>query len=160
MRALETYELFLKQFFETLPEQLLENTVVYGRRVFHDPKGSKEWCEQNNITPHSFGLYLGEHRRGFEPSPYAIERASRYAKPEQKVILDEKGAWLFLCDRDSFGKAIQQGDPKRGSRVFVYDANKNILGYGVWLVDVLGRREQNKPVLANKLDMGARIRRK
>lgn len=152
--TLATYKEFLEKF-DVVSDEFLTDIVQNGKRLFHDPEHQKEWCDQNKLAPHSVGIFLGETKKDFQPTPYCYERISRHVNEE--VIVDAKGAWLFLCGRDIFGKAVKSGTPKLGTHVFLYDENHNLLGYGVWTADSLAK---NKPVIKNVHDKGVYLRRR
>lgn len=159
MRTLEAYKKFLAQFSQEENESLLANIVVQGRRLFHDVQHNDAYCKEHNIQPHSLGLYLGEAKRYFEPTPYCVGRLAEVSYPYQRAILDEKGAWMFLCGKDIFGNAVIDGEPEFNSPVFLYTEEGDNLGYGAWVVDELTPRNGSKVVIAHREDRGAYLRR-
>jgi ribosome biogenesis protein Nip4 len=154
MMTLAAYTTFTEQFVTPVPDELFADIVVQGKRVFHDPQHNKQWCDEHNITPHSVGIFLGETKHDFVPTPYCLDRISHHTEAE--AVIDAKGAWLFLCGRDLFGKAIKSGDQIAGTPVFVYDEQHNLLGYGVWTAAL----NKNKPAILHKSDRGVYLRRR
>jgi 60S ribosome subunit biogenesis protein NIP7 len=72
------------------------------------------------------GFYLGKVKRNkFIPSFSLLELIS--SKTDQKVIINSRASWLFLCGRDVFKKSIV--DLKYGY-VLVLNQENEILGYG------------------------------
>lgn len=155
-----SYAEFLSTFYRETPHNSLTHVIESGKRAYYDPKDNAAFAKQNKLDFFSVGRFLGEDKRGFQPSPFGVEHASTFASEKQKVVLDNKGAWLFLCGRDVFGRSILQGNPKRNKAVFLYDEQKNLLGYGVWVVDEITKREENKTVIEHRQDKGSYIRRK
>ncbi|MBR9702943.1 hypothetical protein GOV10_02830 [Candidatus Woesearchaeota archaeon] len=159
MRALEAYKTFLAQFSEEENEDLLANIVVQGRRLFHDVQNNQAYCEEHNIQAHSLGLYLGEAKRFFEPTPYCVSRLADFSKLDQRATLDKKGAWMFLCGKDIFGNAVLDGTPEKETPVFLYTEEGENLGYGQWVVNALTPRTGSQVVILNRADRGAYLRR-
>jgi len=155
----EPYTQFLRRFFERPPETLTADIAEQGRAILWDPLQHEAFCREHGIEPTAFGLYLGEDKHGFMPSPACIERIGAHIDASRKAVLDEKGAWLFLCGRDAFGAAVEKGNPDRGAATIVTDARGDTLGYGEWLVSRITGRENARPVLKNRIDMGLYLRR-
>ena len=146
-----SYEQFLGLFFEKVPEIKLS---IDKKKYFWDPHNNLEWCREHKIDPLFVGRYVGEKKRNFIPSPFGVALAAEHANTG--ITLDKKGAWLFVCGRDVFSRAIVSGKPHKGKASFVYDEEKNLLGYGVWLTDNLAK--QNEVALAHKSDIGRYLR--
>lgn len=161
MGALDAYTAFLGRFFgpEHIPAQLLSNLHVQGRRIFHDPLGLGRYAEERKLEPFSVGIFLGEALREFTPSPACIQRIGSLIPRHRRALVDDKAAWLWLCGRDILGKGFEAGNPERGLPVIVEDTHGDVLGYGTWLVDRVSSKERNRPVIKNKLDLGAYLRR-
>lgn len=149
-----SYEQFLELFYEETPQDIMKDVVSDKKKYYYDPKGNLEWCKKQGIDPVSVGRYLGEQKRTFRPSPFGVELASKNSN--KGVVLDEKGAWLFVCGRDIFARAIVGGEPEKGTAAFLYDLDNNLLGYGVWVVHTL--KQKNQPAIMNKTDKGLYLR--
>ncbi|NLE04554.1 MAG: hypothetical protein GX638_07115 [Crenarchaeota archaeon] len=77
------------------------------------------------------GLYLGKIKDDvFFPSFGLLKMIADIA--ENKVVLDRKGAWLFICGRDVFKKSIIRvcGDSQLGNLTLVVNEFGECLGFG------------------------------
>lgn len=105
-----------------------------------------------HLDKHLFaaGILLGTEHRGFTPTPALIELIAK--RSPNKVTVDEKGAWLFLCGRDLFRKALV-GDarPTRTGLVLVQNGRDENLGYGKF--------GSGQVAVKNVLDRGFYLRR-
>jgi len=103
------------------------------------------------------GLYLGKVKNGiFFPSFNFLNILAPIAV--NKVILDRKAAWLFICGRDIFRKGIVRlmGSQQRGDYTLVMNEFGECLGFGV----VTGNLEEDgKVAIRNVLDVGDFLRR-
>jgi ribosome biogenesis protein Nip4 len=105
---------------------------------------------QTNITVHppiepfSVGIYLGENKREFKPTPALLDMIAPHT--EKKATINKNAEWLFLCGRDVFKENVIEG--KEGL-VLVQNERKEILGYGKY----------RKGILKNYLDKGDYLRR-
>lgn len=103
------------------------------------------------------GLYLGKIKNGtFFPSFNLLNMVTPFAN--NKVVLDRKAAWLFICGRDVFRKGIIKftGCRQRGDYALVMNEFGECLGFGV----VTGNFEENgKVAVRNLLDIGDFLRR-
>jgi ribosome biogenesis protein Nip4 len=104
------------------------------------------------------GLYLGEVKSGtlypsFNLLNMLVDSASN------KVVLDRKSAWLFICGRDVFKKGISRyfGARQKGQYVLVLNEFGECLGFGKIIenLDIL----DNKLVIENLFDVGDFLRR-
>jgi ribosome biogenesis protein Nip4 len=103
------------------------------------------------------GLYLGKVKNGtFFPSFNFLNMVVPLGA--NKVILERKAAWLFICGRDIFRKGIIKlnGSKKRGDFTLVMNEFGECLGFGV----VTGNfEEEGKVSVRNVLDIGDFLRR-
>ncbi|RJS77726.1 hypothetical protein CW667_02550, partial [Candidatus Bathyarchaeota archaeon] len=104
------------------------------------------------------GLYLGKAKKDrFFPS-FNLLRMIAEAKAN-KVVVDKKTEWLFICGRDVFKRGIKKvvGSRNRGSYTLILNMKSECLGYGEILHDL------DKPgkgvVIKNILDIGDFLRR-
>ncbi len=104
------------------------------------------------------GLYLGKAKKDrFFPS-FNLLRIIAEAKAN-KVVVDKKTEWLFICGRDIFKRGIKNvvGSKNRGSYTLILNMKSECLGYGKILHDL------DKPgkgvVIKNILDIGDFLRR-
>jgi ribosome biogenesis protein Nip4 len=105
------------------------------------------------------GAYLGKVRNGkFFPS---FNLLSILAGGEaNKVVVEKKAAWLFICGRDVFRKGILavRGSHKRGDHVLVLNEFGECLGFGR-MVRGLDEAAKTEVVVKNVSDIGDFLRR-
>ena len=104
------------------------------------------------------GLYLGKVKnRVFFPSFNLLNMLVDVAA--NKVVVDRKAAWLFICGRDVFGSGIVKvmGSKRKGDATLVFNEFGECLGFGKITGD-LGWSEE-KAVVQNVLDIGDFLRR-
>ena len=104
------------------------------------------------------GLYLGKVKNGvFFPSFNLVNMLVDVAS--NKMIVDRKAAWLFICGRDLFQKGIVrvQGSQRRGDFTLVLNEFGECLGFGR-IVAALDRADGDVAV-KNILDVGDFLRR-
>jgi ribosome biogenesis protein Nip4 len=107
------------------------------------------------------GLYLGKDKNGmFFPSFNLLNLLSKSAK--NKVVLDRKAAWLFICGRDVFRKGVVRvfGSKRRGDASLVFNEFGDCLGFGK-ILGGLSVEAGGKEAVAveNVLDLGDFLRR-
>lgn len=104
------------------------------------------------------GLYLGRVKNGmFFPSFNLLNMLVDVAA--NKVVLDRKAAWLFICGRDIFQKGITKayGAQQKGDHTLIINEFGECLGFGQ-ITEKLNNPE-NKVVIRNILDVGDFLRR-
>lgn len=104
------------------------------------------------------GLYLGKVKNGvFFPSFNLLKMLVNVAT--NKVILEKKAAWLFICGRDLFQNGIvkKQGSQRRGDFTLVLNEFGECLGFGRTAVSL--ESSEGKVVVKNVLDIGDFLRR-
>jgi ribosome biogenesis protein Nip4 len=103
------------------------------------------------------GLYLGKVKNGtFFPSFNFLNMLVSFAS--NKVVLERKAAWLFICGRDVFRRGIIKlmGSNNRGDNTLVMNEFGECLGFGV----VTGNfEEEGRVAVRNVLDVGDFLRR-
>jgi ribosome biogenesis protein Nip4 len=107
---------------------------------------------------YSAGLYLGKVKTGmFFPSFNFLNMLAEMAS--NKVVLDKKSAWLFICGRDIFRKGITKamGSQQKGDFTLVLNEFGECLGFGMITVN-LGEA-LGKVAIRNVLDVGDFLRR-
>ena len=113
------------------------------------------------MAPRSFfyaGMYLGKVKEEkFFPS---FNLLAILAEAEaNKVVVNEKAAWLFICGRDIFGGGIVsvQGSRREGDFTLVLNEFEECLGFGRIVRD-LGAKDA-RVVVQNISDVGDFLRR-
>lgn len=104
------------------------------------------------------GTYLGEAKTEmFSPSfPLLFMLAE---KSENRVFVDDKSAWLFVCGRDIFREGILtfEGMDEAGSYTLVMNKHGECLGFGK-ITKSLGKLKKGLAV-KNIMDIGDFLRR-
>jgi ribosome biogenesis protein Nip4 len=105
------------------------------------------------------GIYLGKIKKGkFFPS---FNLLTMLAKGEaNKIVVDKKAAWLFICGRDIFSQGILavHGSQKKGDHALVLNEFGECLGFGR-IINRLDRTAANEVVIKNISDVGDFLRR-
>jgi ribosome biogenesis protein Nip4 len=105
------------------------------------------------------GTYLGKAKKGkFFPS---FNLLAMLAKGEaNKVVVDKKAAWLFICGRDIFRRGILavRGSRKKGDHTLVLNEFGECLGFGK-IVRSLDRVAKAEVAVKNISDVGDFLRR-
>ncbi len=106
---------------------------------------------------YSAGLYLGKVKNGtFFPSFNILNMLADVA--ENKVIVNRKAAWLFICGRDLFSKGIirMHGRERSGDLTLVMNEFNECLGFGRIASNPSGAQDV---MVKNVLDLGDFLRR-
>lgn len=104
------------------------------------------------------GVYLGKVKNGkFFPSFNLLRMIAE--GEANKVIVNEKTAWLFICGRDIFKCGIVKaaGLGRKGDYVLVLNQNGECLGFGKILINL--NEAERGVVIKNILDLGDFLRR-
>ena len=110
-------------------------------------KGLGEYKDKIKETQVYAGIYLG--KKGFVPGVYLLDFIKQRTK--QKIIVDDKAAWIFVCGRDILDQGVIKGDVKKGDFVLVLNKTKECLGYG--------KAVMGNVFLKNYFDIGDFLRR-
>lgn len=104
------------------------------------------------------GLYLGKEKSNrFFPSFSLLKIITK--KSKNKIVVNKKASWLFICGRDIFSSGIIKisGSKKTGDLTLILNQYGECLGYGR-MVDVTNEFEGSIAV-KNILDLGDFLRR-
>lgn len=104
------------------------------------------------------GLYIGKMKNGvFFPSFNLLSMLVDVVA--NKVVVDRKAAWLFICGRDIFGSGIVKvmGSKLKGDATLVLNEYGECLGFGKITGDLAGPSE--RVAVKNVLDLGDFLRR-
>jgi ribosome biogenesis protein Nip4 len=112
------------------------------------------------ITENFFyaGTYLGKIRNdNFFPSFTLLRMISE--QKANKIIVDDKTAWLFICGRDIFKDGILEADgsKRKGDYTLVLNQHRECLGFGRILRSL--EEERKCVAIKNILDIGDFLRR-
>jgi ribosome biogenesis protein Nip4 len=147
---------FVRQFGAsiTLNESLI---VKKKNRYFILSKNLKDHIQQDFFYA---GVYLGKLKGSiFFPSfPLLTMMAKNKAN---KVVIDKKTAWLFICGRDVFKQGIvrSKGTRRKGGYTLVLNEYNKCLGFGKILRNIRKEKDANKVAVKNILDIGDFLRR-
>jgi ribosome biogenesis protein Nip4 len=104
------------------------------------------------------GLYLGKIKGGiFLPSFPLLSMIAEQAK--NRIVVDDKAAWLFVCGRDIFREGVVEayGSKNRGAYTLVFNRHGECLGFGKIIKDL--DKAKSGVVVKNVLDVGDFLRR-
>jgi ribosome biogenesis protein Nip4 len=106
------------------------------------------------------GAYLGKIKNGvFFPSFILLSMIAE--QKANKVVVDGKTAWLFVCGRDIFKRGILNvsGSGRKGNYALVLNEHGECLGFGRVLSDIGKVEDPKKVVIKNVSDIGDFLRR-
>jgi ribosome biogenesis protein Nip4 len=104
------------------------------------------------------GLYLGKVKGAkFFPSFNFLNMLQNAAA--NKIILNKKAAWLFICGRDVLPKGIVKvmGSQRKGDFTLILNEYGECLGFGMIAADL--DKEGQEVAIQNVLDVGDFLRR-
>ena len=113
-------------------------------------KNTYYFKQQENTQAISQGLPLGTTGKQFKPSLYLLEILSK--KSTNKIFINDKAEWLFLCGRDVFEESITQ-DNSTSKTVLVQNQRNENLGLGK------KTKQGKKTTIINIIDRGDFLRR-
>jgi ribosome biogenesis protein Nip4 len=103
------------------------------------------------------GTYLGKTKNGkFFPSFNLLRMIAK--KKTNKIIVDKKTEWLFICGRDIFKKGIINvlGSKRKGNYTLILNQHDECLGFG----KILCNLDKEKGVAVKNIsDIGDFLRR-
>lgn len=151
MKIIQSFASHLGAKFEVNPEFVIENNQMY---YLLNPALLK-LAKRDFFTA---GLYLGKARNNeFFPSFNLLNILVDTAA--NKVILNHKAAWLFICGRDVFHKGISKvaGSKQKDSLTLVLNEFDECLGFGKITSNL--DQAKGKMAIKNILDVGDFLRR-
>jgi ribosome biogenesis protein Nip4 len=140
----------LKKFVEQFCPFDLQNVHAIGRRYYLVEEAL--WKIKGEIPRdvYALGTYLGEEKKYFYPSTALLEIIAK--KSSKKIVVNERGEWLFTCKRDVFMENVLKSNVDRGLCLVQNEHDENI-GYGI--IDRKGKATMIRPLL----DKGDFLRR-
>ena len=147
---------FIEQFRASIA--LDENLIVRKKnRYYLLNENLKKQIQQEFFYA---GVYLGKLKGAiFFPSfPLLTMMAEGKAN---KIVLDKKTAWLFICGRDIFKQGILEanGTKRKGDYTLILNEHNDCLGFGKILRNIRKEQDANEVVVKNILDIGDFLRR-
>lgn len=146
---------FIKQFNAKI--HLNQSHIVKKRNRYY--MLSENLKEQ---APKGFfyaGAYLGAVK-GTSLFPSFILLSMIAKNNANKLVVDKKTAWLFICGRDIFRKGILQGGSlKKGDYALILNEYNECLGFGEIMINLRGVPDAKQVAVKNILDIGDFLRR-
>lgn len=148
----------IKEFANKLGSDIsFDNKYIVNKdsRIFLLNKKQKKYEKEFFYA----GIYLGRIiNRKIIPSLVLLSILSR--NKANKVILNNKASWLFICGKDIFLEGLIgfEGAIKKGDLSLVLNSYNDCLGYGK-VTSNIDQKESNKIFLENLLDIGDFLRR-
>jgi len=146
---------FVAQFNADIP--LDESRIVRNRNRYY--LLSKKLKQQ---VPKGFfyaSAYLGAVK-GASFFPSFLLLAMIAERKANKLVIDKKTAWLFICGRDIFKKGILKvNGSRKGNYTLVLNEHNECLGFGKIMHNLREEPDANKVAVKNILDIGDFLRR-
>ena len=145
---------FVSRFATTI--SLKENLIVKRQgRYFLLNENLKRYASKDFFYA---GTYLGKAKEGkFFPSFNLLRMIADTSA--NRIVVDKKTEWLFICGRDVFKQGITKvTEPtKKNDYALILNQNGECLGFGRTLHNLNEKREG--PAVQNILDIGDFLRR-
>ena len=144
---------FVKQFTE---EEIVKEFVKINNECFFLQPQLKETLQHLTTKPSFIGTPLGRQKgQQFQPSLYLLQKLAESSN--KKITVNEKGAWMFICGKDIFGKTIIKvhSEMKVGDNILVQNHHGECLGYGKVVAEIFSKGV----VVQNEFDIGDFFRR-
>jgi ribosome biogenesis protein Nip4 len=106
------------------------------------------------------GVFLGKAKEGkFFPSFNLLGMLAK--KGGNRIVVDRKAAWLFICGRDILAKSIVRvvGSGKKNTNVLVINEFGECLGFGRIVGKLSGEGGGSEIAVRNVSDIGDFLRR-
>lgn len=105
------------------------------------------------------GVYLGAVKgTSFFPSFPLLSTIA--AGKANKLVVDSKTAWLFICGRDIFKQGILNDTRlKKGDYALIMNEQNECLGFGKIMINIRQEIDVKKVAVKNILDIGDFLRR-
>jgi ribosome biogenesis protein Nip4 len=146
---------FVAQFNASIPFD--KSRVVRNRnRYYLLPKKLKQQIPKGFFYA---GAYLGAVK-GASFFPSFLLLAMIAERKANKLVIDKKTAWLFICGRDIFKQGILKGNNlKKGDYTLILNEHNECLGFGKIMHNLREEPDVNKVAVKNILDIGDFLRR-
>ena len=146
---------FVSQFKATI--KLDESLIVKKKnRHYLLSENLKKQIQQDFFYA---GVYLGK-LKGTTFFPCFLLLTMMAESKANKVVVDKKTAWLFICGRDIFKQGILEANVSRkGDYALVLNEHNECLGFGKISRNILKEQDAKRVVVKNLLDIGDFLRR-
>jgi len=140
---------FTKQFTDIE----INNVHRLGRNFYQAEE--RLWEIKNGVTRdiYSLGLFLGEEKTGFSPSPALLDLISKFPDAQsKKLFVNKKAEWMFLCGRNVLPSSIAKNpNGLTEGLVLVQNERDENLGYGLF-------KMEDQLIIKHVLDKGRYLR--
>lgn len=138
----------MENFLKEINAKIEGKVEKQGRKYYLINKEVESIKKETNRRPEYLGVFLGEKKKSFHPSPALIELLSKNSN--SKSVVNEKAEWMFLCGKDVFA---ENTSGKQSGIVFVQNEYDENLGYGKWM------KKKGRLIIKNMLDKGVYLRK-
>ena len=144
---------FVAQFTSQDMEEKYSNIVRVGRNFYYINDDLRNLRTEIQRDVYSLGIFLGEEKERFYPSPALVELISKIPDAEKrKVYINKKAEWLFLCGRNVLPESISKNpNHLQEGLVLIQNEGDENLGYGEF-------KKEDKLIIRNLLDKGRYLR--
>lgn len=148
----------MKEFIEYFTREKIidEKDILQLRSDFYLVSSELNKILKQTQHPTSFiGIYLGKTKKKFVPSPYLLAKLAKATK--NKVTVNDKGAWMFICGKHIYAKSITKFNPKQrfNDLILIMNQHNECLGYG----KMINKFDSKKVAIQNHFDIGDFVRR-
>ncbi len=146
---------FVAQFNTSIP--LDKSHIVRNRnRYYMLPKNLKQQIPKGFFYA---GAYLGAVK-GSSFFPSFLLLAMIAEQKANKLVVDKKTAWLFICGRDIFKQGIlTEHNLKKGDYALILNEHNECLGFGKIVHSIHEEEDVKQVAVKNILDIGDFLRR-
>ena len=146
---------FVAQFNTSIPLDTSQ-IVRHRNRYYILSKTLKQYAPKGFFYA---GAYLGAVK-GASFFPSFLFLAMLAKSKANKLVLNKKTAWLFICGRDIFQQGIlKENNLKKGDYALVLNEHNECLGFGKIMHNLRGVPDAKKVAVKNILDLGDFLRR-
>jgi len=143
--------------FHKFTKQFTDTGLTDIRRVGRNFYKAEErlWNIKTGVDRdvYAIGMFMGEEKMGFSPSPALIDLISKFPDAQsKKVFVNKKAEWMFLCGRNVLSESIIKNSHNISEGLVLvqneYDEN---LGYGQF-------KKEDTLIIKHILDKGRYLR--
>ncbi len=148
----------MKEFIQLFTKEKLfdEKNILQLRSDYYlvNPE-LKQILTQTKHTTSFIGIYLGKQKKNFIPSPYLLKKLAKVTK--NKITVNDKGAWMFICRKHIYARSITKFSPKQkfNDLILILNQHNECLGYG----KMINKFSSKKVAVQNIFDIGDFVRR-
>lgn len=140
----------LNDFTSKFTDKQIENVILNRDIYYLTNPDLRTMSSKIEIKPITEGIPLGKKGKYFMPSVYLLEILSKLST--NKIYVNDKAEWLFLCGRDIFESSILKNESERKT-FLVQNMKDENLGYAEKI------KKGKNILIKNKLDRGDFLRR-